>query len=368
MKRRFLTMITMAVSSLAAIAQPYPTTDNIVRLTEQNMPAVEYFTAEKVKLPEIYANAEYHIYNDDIAIIINYKNPQPFVVTFYNLNTKKIIAGFFKKGELRNASGQMRCNNFIVTDGILHTVFRFNIDSVLAYGFAYNPTVTQFGTTYASSLVYVDENTIVMPNSQYITGDFGVEGLPEFLLCNAKTGKPLTDYKQNNKNFPSNLTQRSIAYCNSKYIAFWHNFPIITIYDKNFNLLKMYRDDKFKDNEVREENRDFLMKNIDNFFTFACQTDNYIFANNGRGHISREEFEKKGGIQWIETTDFTIARLKNQEIWCFDNDMNLVRRFKCKNKLSFISNVSYNEKSKNMFVNAMDENGKYCLYRCKFNK
>ncbi len=368
MKRRFLTMITMAVSSLAAIAQPYPTTDNIVRLTEQNMPAVEYFTAEKVKLPEIYANAEYHIYNDDIAIIINYKNPQPFVVTFYNLNTKKIIAGFFKKGEMMYVGGQMRCNDFVVANGISHTVFRFNIDSVLAYGFAYNPTVTQFGTTYASSLVYVDENTIVMPNSQYITGDFGVEGLPEFLLCNAKTGKPLTDYKQNNKNFPSNLTQRSIAYCNSKYIAFWHNFPIITIYDKNFNLLKMYRDDKFKDNEVREENRDFLMKNIDNFFTFACQTDNYIFANNGRGHISREEFEKKGGIQWIETTDFTIARLKNQEIWCFDNDMNLVRRFKCKNKLSFISNVSYNEKSKNMFVNAMDENGKYCLYRCKFNK
>ena len=372
MKRRFLTMITVAVSSLAAIAQPYPTTDNIVRLTEQNMPAVEYFTAEKVKLPEIYANAEYHIYNDDIAIIINYTNPQPFVITFYNLNTKKIIAGFFKKGELRMASGQMRCNDFIVTDGILHTVSRFNIDSVLVDGFAYTPTVTQFGTTYASSLVYVDENTIAMPNSQYITGDFGVEGLPEFLLCNAKTGKPLTDYKQNNKNFPSNLTQRSIAYCNSKYVAFWHCFPIITIYDKDFNLVKMYRDDKFEDPEVAEskmgQQSSYLsVKGFASFFRFDCQTDNYIIAANGRNLITGAEVMKKGGINWVESPQY-FDRFKDAEIWCFDNDMNLVRRYKCKNKIGIILKVSYNEKTENLFIAAKDANGEVSLYRCKFNK
>lgn len=367
MKRRFLTMITVAVSSLAAIAQPYPTTDNIVRLTDQNMPAVEYFTAEKVKLPEIYANAEYHIYNDDIAIIINYKNPQPFVVTFYNLNTKKIIAGFFKKGEMMYVGGQMRCNDFVVANGISHTVFRFNIDSVLAYGFAYSPAVTQFGTTYESSLVYVDENTIVMPNSQYITGDFGVEGLPEFILCNAKTGKPLTDYKQNNKNSPGNLMYRSIAYCNSKYVAFWHNFPIITIYDKDFNLVKMYRDDKFKDAEaIKTEPYSMLSTDgLTSLFGLYCQTNNHIFVINGRSQMTRAEVLKKGGIEWLDSSQ-SLDRFKDAEIWCFDNDMNLIRRFKCKNKL--IRNVSYNEKTKNLFITAMDTNGEYCLCRCKFNK
>lgn len=355
-------MVAVAVSSLAAIAQPYPTTDNIVRLTDQNMPAVEYFTLEKIELPEKYANAECHVYNDSIAIII--KKPQPFVVTFYNLNTKKEIAGFFREGELMSASGVVCGHNLIVREGVMPVISRLNIDSVLVYGYAYKPAVTRMLS--APSCVYAGEDTITMANPMYISGEYGVEGVPEFIQYDAKTGLPLADYKKNNKNFPSNLTHRSIAYSNSKYMAFWHNFPVITIYDKDFNLLKMYRDDKFKDNEFREENKNFLMKNIDNFFAFASQTDNYIFANNGRGHISREEFEKKGGIQWVETTDFIMARLKNQEIWCFDNDMNLVRRFKCKNKICHIRCISYNEKSKKLFVNAMDENEKYCLYRCKF--
>ena len=371
MRKKIIIMVAVAVSSLAAIAQPYPTTDNIVRFTDQNMPAVEYFTLEKIRLPEKYADAQYFVYNDSILIIINNQHPLPFVVTFYNLNTKKEIAGFFLAGtwsdKMSKGGGVMYRSTLMVRDGFAHIVARFNVDSVLTEKYAYKPTITP-QLFWFGSCIFVDENTITMENPMYISDKYGVEGLPEFIQYDAKTGKLLADYKKNDKNFPANLTGRTIAYCNSKYIAFWSRYPIITIYDKDFNLLKMYRDDKFKDNEVREENRDFLMKNIDNFFTFACQTDNYIFANNGRGHISREEFEKKGGIQWIETTDFTIAKHKNQEIWCFDNDMNLVRRFKCKNKLSFISNVSYNEKSKNMFVNAMDENGKYCLYRCKFNK
>ena len=370
MKKRITIMVAVAVSSLAAIAQPYPTTDNIVRLTDQNMPAVEYFTLEKVKLPEKYANAQYFVYNDSVLIIINNQRPQPYVVTFYNLNTQKEIAGFFLEGtwsdRISKGGGTMYRNTLIVGDGFAHIMVRFNVDSVLTEKFAYKPAITRL--TSVRSCVFVDENTITMANPMYVNGEYGVEGVPEFIQFDAKTGKPLADYKKNDKNFPANLTGRSIAYSNSKYIAFWHNFPIITIYDKDFNLLKMYRDDKFEDTEVREEHSELLSKNIDNFFAFASQTDNYIFAFNGRGHISRDEFEKKGGFQWVETTDFTMARLKNQEIWCFDNDMNLVRRLKCKTKICFIQDVSYNENSKNLFVNAMDENEKYCLYRCKFKK
>lgn len=362
MRKRITIMVAVAVSSLAAIAQPYPTTDNIVRLNDQNMPAVEYFKLEKIKLPEVYANAEYHIYNDDIAIIIN-KNPQPYVVTFYNLNTQKIIASFFRKGELMMASADLRRNNLIVRDGFLHIVSQLNIDSVLVYGYAYNPAVTQVGS--AHSCVYVGENTITMANPMYVSDEYGVEGLPEFIQFDAKTGKPLADYKKNDKNFPSNLTQRSIAYCNSKYIAFWYNFPIITIYDKNFNLLKMYRDDKFKDTEVVEEYSELLAKDIDQHFAFAGQTDNYIFANNGRCQMTKEEFKKKGGYQWAETTDFTKDRFKNQEIWCFDNDMNLIHRFKCKDRILYINKVSYSEKTKTLYINAKDENEEFCLYRCK---
>ena len=359
-------MVAVAVSGLAAIAQPYPTTDNIVRLTDQNMPAVEYFTLEKIELPVKYANAEYHVYNDSIAIII--KKPQPFIVTFYNLNTQKEIAGYFREGELLMASGEMRRNYLIVRDGYARVITRLNIDSVLTETYAYKPAVTKLPSVH--SCIFVDENTITMVNPMYVSGEYGVEGVPAFIQYDAKTGQPLADYKKNDKNIPSNLTQRSIAYCNSKYVAFWYNFPIITIYDKDFNLLKMYRDDKFRDPAVvvEEPYSELLPDGFYEHFAFSCQTDNYIFAFNARGEMTKDEFKKRGGYQWAQTADFTIARFKNQEIWCFDNDMNLVRRFKCKNKISFIRGISYNEKTKSLFINAKDADEESFLYRCKFKK
>ena len=356
-------MVAVAVSSLAAIAQPYPTTDNIVRLTDQNMPAVEYFTLEKIELPEKYANAECHVYNDSIAIII--KKPQPFVVTFYNLNTKKEIAGFFREGELMSASGVVCGHNLIVREGVMPVISRLNIDSVLVYGYAYKPAVTRMLST--PSCVYVGEDTITMANPMYISGEYSAEEQPEFFQYDAKTGQPFADYKKNDKNNQS-VTQRSIAYCNSKYMVFWHDFPIITIYDKDFNLSKMYRDDKFKDLEVAKQGRQSMLfvNGLASFFTFSCQTDNYIFAHNGRWQMTEDEIKKRNSYEGTQSTDFSMARFKNHEIWCFDNDMNLVRRFKCKNKNSHIRGVSYNEKTNNLFVNAKVENEVYCLYRCKF--
>ena len=159
MTRRFLTMITMAVSSLAAIAQPYPTTDNIVRLTDQNMPAVEYFTLEKVKLPEKYADAQYFVYNDSVLIIINNQRPQPYVVTFYNLNTQKEIAGFFLEGtwsdRISKGGGTMYRNTLIVADGFAHIMVRFNVDSVLTEKFAYKPAITQLPSVHSCIFVVI---------------------------------------------------------------------------------------------------------------------------------------------------------------------------------------------------------------------
>lgn len=356
------------------VAQPYPTTKNIVRLTDKNMPAVEYYSVEKVTtLPEEYAYAEYHIYNDSIAIIVNDRHPQPYIVTFYNLNTKKEIAGYFKKGsgpdELISAAGEMHRNYLVLRDGTAHATTRLNIDSVLAENSAYKPVITRVaGLTIGC--VYIGKDTITMTNPMYINDGFGVEGLPEFIQYDAKTGKLLADYKLNDKNFPPNLTQRTLAYCNSKYMAFWYCYPIITIYDKNFNLIKMYRDDKFNDPAIRhiEQNSELLTDEFTDFFLFSCQTDNFVFVTNGRGFIPRAEITRNGGFKWMQSPDFTLYRFKNQEIWCFDNDINLVRRFKCSDTIGFIRSVSYNEKSGTLYINAMDEDEEYCLFRCKIEK
>lgn len=378
MKHRITTiMVSLCVYAFNSCTQqpttPYPTTKNIVRLTDQNMPSVEYFSIEKVALPEEYADAEYHVYNDSIAIIVNYKHPQPYIVTFYNLNTEKEIAGYFKKGsgpnELISATGSLHHNCLIIRDGSMQAVSRLDVDSVLAYGNAYNPTITQLDGR-AISCVFVDDNTITMANPYYINDGFGVDGLSEFVQYDAKTGEPLAEYKQNDKNFPANVTQRSIVYCNSKYIAFWYKFPVITIYDHDFNLLKMYRDDIFKDNnEIMTGPKSMLIANgFDDFFIFCSQTETYIFSTNSRWQMSASELLENGGHQWMQSPNFTLTRFGNQEIWCFDNDMNLVRRLKCSDTIGFISGVSYNEDSKTFHISAMDEDEEYCLYKCIFKK
>lgn len=381
MKKCILLLVSATLSFVLcnqepAVAQPYPTTSNIVKLTDKNMPAVEYFSVKKINLPEEYAHAEYHVYNDSIVIIVNNKYPDPYFVTIYNLNTKKEIAGYFKKGngpdELISASGKMYLNNLILIDGSTHAVTRLNIDSVLTKGYAYKPAIT-ITESIAQSYVFLDDNTITSGNNMYISDDYGVDGIPEFVQYDAKTGKHLADYKQNDKNFPPNLTGRSIAYCNSKYIAFWYCFPIITIYDKDFNLLKMYRDDKFKDPEVADgklgQRSSVLSVNgFASFFAFSCQTDNCIFVTNYRSYISVSDAKSKGGAKWVNSADFTRERCKDTELWCFDNDMNLVRRLKCSGNISLIQNVSYNEKTKTLFINAKDEDDEYCLYKCIFKK
>lgn len=381
MKKKLLIMVltTLLYGSCnqeSVVAQPYPTTSNIVKLTDKNMPAVEYFSVKKINLPEEYVHSEYYVYNDSIVIIINSEHPQPWIVTLYNLNTKKEIAGYFKKGqgpdELISAWGNLYRNNLILIDGSTHALVRLNIDLALKDRYAYKPAIIIM-ESIAQSYVFLDDNTITGVNEMYISDDFGVDGIPEFVQYDAKTGKHLADYKQNDKNFPPNLTSRSLAYCNSKYIAFWHCYPIITIYDKDFNLLKMYRDDKFKDPEVAvakmgQQSSVLSVKGAAGFFAFDCQTDNYIFATNNRSYISVSDAKSKGGAKWVHSADFTRERFKDTELWCFDNDMNLVRRLKCSGKYSLIKNVSYNEKSKTFYINAMDEDDEFCLYECIFKK
>ena len=82
MKFRIKTLIVLSVVLLfnsckqePTAAQPYPITKNIVRLTDKNMPTIEYYSVEKVTLPEEYAHAQYHVYNDSIVIIVNDKHP-----------------------------------------------------------------------------------------------------------------------------------------------------------------------------------------------------------------------------------------------------------------------------------------------------
>lgn len=356
-------------------AKPYPVTKNIVRLTDENMPPVEYFSLEKIALPEKYAEAEYSVYNDSIAVIVNSDHPDPYIVTIFNLNTGKEFAGYFKKGqgpdEMISVMARIHRNCLYVLDLATNAVSRLNIDSVLAQGDAYHPVCIDLDCLMVSNnFIFEGNDTITMANPMYVSNDLGVEDIPEFMQFDAKTGLPVANYKINDQNYPANLVQRSIVRCDSNYVVFWGVYPIITIYDKKFNLVKMYRDDKFDDPELVSEGSDAPMlsaSGISLFFALGCQTENYFLARNFRCQISGIDLERKGGLNWLRSDESRFGRYKDTEIWCFDNKANLVRRFKCSKTIT-IAKISYNEKSDKLYLTAKDENDEYCLYKCIFEK
>lgn len=369
-----LFVLLFATSCKQTNKTPYPTTDNVVLLTDENMPAVEYFTLEKIDLPEKYADDSYYVYNDSVVIIVDSEHPDPFIVTLFNLNTKEEIAGYFKKGngpnEMISVMAKRHRNYLHLIDLGTHAASRLNIDSALTKGFDYKPVIIDLECPLIDDFVYSGQDTIIMVNQMYINDGYGVSNLPEFIKYDAKTGDLLNDYKRNEVNMPANMIQRSIVNLGNKYAVLWGTLPIITIYDQNLNLVKLYRDSKYKDPDILVYDEGLPMLAVDGFslfFSLNCQTDNYFFAQNIRHQMTGTEFGRKGGIKWLSSEDARFGRYKDTEIWCFNNNAELVRRFKSRENI-ILHRSSYNEKTGKLYVEAKDKDEETNLYLCVFDK
>ncbi|MCQ2973491.1 MAG: hypothetical protein MJ211_01625 [Bacteroidales bacterium] len=362
MKVIFFVLILLFFASCSQKQTYYPVPDEVTMLIEDNMPEVETFTLEKISLPTKYQNSKYFVYDDSLVVILNNSNPNPYLVSVYNLNTKQEIAGYFKKGngpnEFMNLYGYSHNKNLLLQDGNLHALTQLNIDSIILKGNNYIPKITYHDAQVMTDFVFLGNDTIVSANGMFIKG-FGVDNVSEFELYDANTGKALQKYPQNEKNFPPNAVYRTITYSNSKFVVFWSLFPVISIYDKNFNIIKQYRDAKFKDCLLTIQEEEFNnIKSVDDFllyFTFGCETDNFIVASNYRYNIKREMINPQSNI------DFS----KDYEMWIFDTDMNFKRRLKPKNSVNEnIWLVSYCENSNNFYLTCTDEDEEFALYKC----
>lgn len=347
----------------------YPECKNVIEISE-NEPAVEYFTLKKIDLPVKYAGGEYFVYNDSIAIIVNSKNPHPFIVTFYNLNTKEEIAGYFKKGngpsEMLNVAADLKRNYLYVSDYSLNTDTRVNIDSVLIKKNDYAPVFVHFDSSIRSdAFEYVADDTITAINEWYMKG-FGASELPEFVQYDAKTGEPFAEIEENTDIYPGTPYGRSMAYTNAGYIVFWARFPVVTVYDKSFKMTKIYKDPYYDFPKLTQVNNSpMLWEDGDSFFfNFGTQTNNFIFANSPRFRVPSGNSK----IEFYKSQDFAKKLYEKYEIFCFDNNFNLVRRFKPQNGIIYPHGISYCEQSGNMYITSMDEDEDYCLYKCIFEK
>ncbi|MCQ2973488.1 MAG: hypothetical protein MJ211_01610 [Bacteroidales bacterium] len=338
----------------------YPVPEEVTMLTEDNMPKVETFTLEKIPLPTKYLMNYCYVYQDSLVVSINYSNPNPYIISVYNLNTQQEIAGYFKKGngpnELMSFNGYLHNNNLFIRDGNLHALTQLNMDSVILKGNNYTPIITFCDALLMSDFVYLGNDTIVSANGMFIKG-FDVDEVNEFELYDAKTGKALKEYPLNEKNFPPPTVLRTMTFSNSKFIVFWEKFPIISIYDKNFNIISQFRDAIFDDNVMSfvDDNNTIASKEYFSFyFNFSCKTENNIIVHNFRYNIKYKDLKSPEEIDANAT----------YETWIFDADMNLKRRLKPEVKLENVRKVSYSEKSNTFYLNCNDEDGELALYKC----
>ena len=340
----------------------FPKAPEQVFLTEENMPPVEYFTLEKVEIPEDAQTSRwFYLHADTLLFTVQNKAPNPFLLSVYNLMTNELVAGYFIKGRGPGELVSVHCifrNDEIFVNDVTQKVAVLNIDSIARLLYEYKPTIisTDWYTEYTR---YVND-TLIGINDFHFYG-FGYEQLPEFVKVSCLNGEiPKECFPEKMKGTgPMNINMR-ISYFNEytkQYVVAWRSFPYLSVYDENFNLQKQYiGPDNYMPNLV-EYNDDGVFFNIDSvrtrFYLDGCQTENYIFFINDR--ICGENYSSKP---------------KNAEIYCFDKSLNLVRRLKQKDlQTKYLLLPSYCEKTGNLYFQVFDEDsGGYLLYKCVFEK
>lgn len=334
----------------------YPQTENVVNLTEKDLPKVEWFVIEKIDIPDKYANSVCYVYHDSILFCIN-NNSTSYKIAVLKFNTNTVVAEYFKHGYF--VAGKLRGHYFNVVDSKHKAVMSLCVDSIVSKRGNYEPEISHYTSLSLLDFVYFNDSAITWANSQYIDG-FGMTGIPNFVQSDAKTGNPLAQYPQNDDFQPEIAMQRTIALNGTHYMEFWQNFPVINIYNEKFQIEKQYRDTKFKDIDLYVEDNCVEEDGVAmECFEFGCQTDKYVMVNNYRSSVSCAKYQTILG-------DCELG--KNHEIWAFDTDCNLVRRMRCKNLKGQVMGLSYCDESGSLYMNVIDEKNDIAFYKCIFKK
>lgn len=247
---------------------------------------------------------------------------------------------------------KLRNNRLDLTDGQCHSLVSINIDSILIHKFDYWPNIVHIDCLPMDYIF--NKDTLVVANPFFVNG-YGVsKEVPEFMKYDSHSGIALEKNVQNEECYPINTCSRNIFYNgkHNQYVEFWNRFPIMNIYNQNFELIKQYRG--YESDEVKFGFMESMIMPIgefrSSFFGYGCQTSKYIYVINDQ----MPKYDK-------DTEDYS-----NQEIWCFDYDYHIKRRLKPKDFTIPTFLMTCNDETDNIYICAFDDEGEFALFKLNF--
>lgn len=351
----YLISILFLVTSCRSDGYDFPKAPEQVFLTEENMPPIEYFTLEEVELPETAElSNEFYVYADTLLLTTQERRPEPYLLSVFNMKTKKMYAGYFTKGngpgELLSIDCKFRNDEIYVYDYVRHAISIVSIDSILEKKYEYKPAIVKIEEMVCIDFIRRIKDSIVGQYVNHFYG-FGCDKQPEFIKISCSDG--VASCKRTSEINSFDVNQRRTFYNRhtNQYISEWLSFPYINIYDENFALQKQYI------------GPDSYMLDI------VCQDGMLSEKDNAHTTYYGRCFQSRNHILFVNNREIKEHPLVPiQEIYCFDSTLNFVRRFKQKEAIRSFGAISFCEESGDLYLNAADKDGVRRLYKCIFDK
>ena len=358
MKKVNLILATL-VFTLASCQQSKNIDPNkVTHISNENIPPLQQVDFEVIDLPEEECmNSTFFVYQDTILIIRPSMGHGEYNMIVMNMNTKKIICKYLKRGngpgEVLFCDFDLRQNRFVANDILAKRLIVFNLDSLLIKKQEYVPQVYQTRLDFISA-DKLSDTSFVFLNGWYMDG-CGVkenENTQELLVSGMNCDK---DYEipQNAAPIMGDISGSSVLTNIEKQKVFitYSYKPQFTLLNSNLDTLKViYGPDPFIKQKYKRDAVGIISKTC-SYYVFGpvISTDSHIFACSSR-------------LQNIPKTKIREVEMQD-EIYKFDWDGNMVGRYQMSKKMFFFCAAGYSEKTNIFYFCAKDENDE--VHLCK---
>ena len=318
----------------------------------------------QVQLDEdmIYAN-RFFVY-DSLLIIRNHSKSQRGLIEIRNLHTMDLLKNLFAYGEGPNefllCQMTLNENKLILRDNMRDYFTFVNLDSILNPD--YQPVFTKFSGDYHEFAPYKGDSAVILNAYTYKNDklDIHIDG-PR--LQKASLSQTIVNpYKPTDFDaYPYNVTNGWIAVSGSHpRILYASSYtPDLELYDYNLNLLHNIKIPDYYEDKID------IVKKMDAGLVFRKRLPTATYALS----VMNDSFYLLYNGFCYDVSEFSIEKNKDPKffplILKIGMDGRLQKVYHC-DRYAF--NMSIAENGKTAYLNGLDEDGNYALYKYELEK